>query len=408
MVFTAAVAACDRAPVDPQLEDRVTLTLEAPVAGSTLYGRVAAFSGKVSNASVSIRYSVNGEPERIGQMYPPHSGSGTSEGNFRGEAQPLRNGANTVVLRAYLGDTAVGTRSFDVMVDVPERRYAVTLVAEVPSGATMQRGAYLANDGRLAWSYPGAAFTWHDGTLVPLTGMGGVYALNNVGQVLGIEAGGSTSVLWKAGAYTRLTDFPDATMLNDHGHLARSLMPGYWHNGQFTAYPQPGMVVEMTAMNNHGAMVGNVPPTRSVAAWLTPPQFQHLPGPPLTIRAWAGTIGDGGHVLVRGRTSSTVPEFVLRQIVFHAGSVSDLSATVGLVAAAANVNASGVVAGTYGRGDALVPYTWKDGRTTDVALDSPDWNIEAVTDINDVGQIAARGRHVTTGQVAILLLTPLG
>lgn len=121
---------------------------------------------------------------------------------------------------------------------------------------------------------------------------------------------------------------------------------------------------------------------------------------------FAERIGDGGHILLAGSASIGVEEYGFRTFVFHRDTLTDLTATVGLRFDGGGINAEGVVAGMYTHGTERRTATWKDGRTTDVALASSDWTITSVYDLNDPGQILVLAQHEVTGRKSFLLLTP--
>jgi hypothetical protein len=384
----------------------VALALDAPEAGATVYGRVAAFAGTVSVPSLAVRYSVNDGPERAVQQMP--------WGAFRGEAHPLPNGTSRIDVRVYAGAEVVAAESFEVAAEVPDRRYSVVVV-DVP-GSVDVKGRHLGNDGRVAglwWSTPEAAhpFTWRAGELVKLDSMRAVSGLNNVGQVLGVAHGATPhSLIWRDGVYTPLVDAVGARALNDHGQLVRASTAGYWHDGAWVEFARPpGEALEVSSINNHGQIVGGrwvAPTTILPVLWFSPEyELLHLP----YRAANAFRISDGAHVLLQAwETPTSVPEFqAVRHVYLHAGASRDLNAAVGFRTAAGDVNASGVVAGTYSWLDQVRPFTWQDGRTTDVVLDSGEWEVKEVWSINDHGHLAAHGRHRATGRLATLLLVPL-
>lgn len=96
-----------------------------------------------------------------------------------------------------------------------------------------------------------------------------------------------------------------------------------------------------------------------------------------------------------------------RVIVYHNGASTDLSGSAGFSVVATDVNTSGTVAGIYKWDGSPRPFIWRNGRTTDVEIDSPDWEILEVWGINDTGQMTAHARHRTTGRYVTLLLTPI-
>lgn len=165
-------------------------------------------------------------------------------------------------------------------------------------------------------------------------------------------------------------------------------------------------------MNNHADMAGHLLPGNGGH----PTPIVWIGGQPQTIALGAlyqyGTafrIGDGRHGLLQGTTSATIAELSgPRSLVFHGGAVADLSAAIGPVTVARDVNASGVVVGQYTRNGSLAPFMWQDGRMTDVLVNSTEWTIEAAWAINDSGQLAVQARRVATGAFAVLLLTPAG
>ena len=392
--------------------EHVPVSLSLDVVPAAVHGRVIAFGGTVSHATAVIRYSVNGEAERVVQQYPALAGSGSDAGRFIGEAHPLRDGANTIEVRAYVGETVAATRSIAVDADVPVRNYDVTAIIDVASSSAVE-GRHLGNDGRVAGYWRDASgtahpFTWRAGTLVHLEQMGTVHGLNNVGQVLGVRVDTTLATIWHEGVYTDVPEFPNASMIDDAGRLARSLMPGYWDGSTFVAYPQQGMV-QVKAMNNHGVMVGHTFDGHPAPTIWTAAGFQKPFLPAIYRYGSAVRIGDGGHVLQTGTTSSTVPEFSgERSLVLHEGVHADLNATVGFRAAAADVNADGVVAGSYERAGAKVAFTWAAGRTADVAIAPDEWSVETVYAVNDAGQLSVQARHRVTGRLVTLLLSPRG
>lgn len=384
----------------------VTLTVQ-PREPQALYGRVAAFTGTISVPSLAVRYSIDGRAERPVQQ--------NALGEFRGEAHPLPDGTSRVEVRAYHGDTLVAMQAFDAHTEVERRRYSATVI-DVP-GSVDVRGLHLGNDGRIAgywWSTPDAAhpFTWRNGELVQLDSMRGLSGLNNVGQVLGVALGATPQTLiWRDGAYTRVPEFVGARAINDRGHLIRASTAGFWRDGGIVDFASPpGEALGVAAINNHDQIVGGrwlSSTTIRPVFWLSAPDYElvHLPYRAAT----AFRISDGGHVLLEAWDIPTsVEEFgAVRYVFHHAGAWLDLNAVVGFRTVAADVDAAGVVAGTYSWLGDPRPFTWRDGRTTDVVLDSDEWAVERVWSINDHGQISAGGRHRTTGRRATLLLAPL-
>lgn len=389
--------------------ERVEATLSLVVdASGVRYGTVIPFSGTLSHENLTVRYSVNGEAERAVDQSP--------FGPFRGEAHPLRSGTNTIVVRAYEGTRVAAAETLEVVADVPQRTYDVTKIVELPAEASLHT-VRLGNDGRVAGSWgPGThyTFTWRDGVLVPLSGMDRVHDVNNVGQVLGAAPGTYDSIIWQEGIYSQISAFGGATLINDHGHLANATTPGYWNGVEFVRYSDADAMVRARSivdMNNHGALVGRLADYSGgtyAIAWLNPPAGAKAIGVPAMYsrNPIPQRIGDGGHVLVRGYTTTGAPEFDVRAFVFHGGTLSDLTALVGYRFAAGGVNAHGVVAGVYTRDAAVHAATWQDGRTTGVALSSTDWNLVSVHDVNDKGQMLAEARHKVTGTRTFLLLTP--
>lgn len=405
--------------------ERVTMTLLAPYAADTVHGRVIGFSGLVSHAA-AIRWSLNAGTENITQTYPPNPSTGESK--YAAEAWPLPDGRSVVTVRAYVDSEVVATDSFVVQVSVPVAHYTAT-VATGP-GSTDVTGSFLANDGRIAGSWKTAAdstarpFTWRAGTFVTLDSMRQVKGLNNVGQVLGdglATAGIARTVLWQDGAYTMIDTLEAASAINDQGDLVRSLTAGYWRNGQLVSYVKPPTTgpLSVASINNSRHIAGgriNSTNRPTPVVWTSPTTWSV---PSMPSHAWLPSyhsngisrISDGGHMLMS--TSffpllGQIADFLLpRSLYLYQGQATDLNTVVGRGTIAAGVNASGTVAGSYvPSAGVLRAFTWKDGRTTDVAIDEAGWSLEAVLAINDLGQLSVKARSAATGNSVTLILTP--
>jgi hypothetical protein len=395
-----------------------TLTLDAPAAGGTVYGRVVPFTGEVS-PSLTIRTSLNGRPERAVQQFPPGPGGLNI---FWAQVHPLANGLNTVRVNAYDGEVLAASTEFQVNAEVGGTLYDVVLVDDEN---LVLFGTHLGNDGRVAGHWAGAgstqgAFTWKDGVVTRLEAMRDVRGLNNHGTVLGAPATGDLfaqrSVLWKDGVYTEI-DGISGWDINDHGHiLVASPNVGYWngtavvpyaeYDFNFPAFPR--------TMNNSGLIGGHtMASTRSNAA-IWPGDGSVIRPTPEARNSSVEKIGDGGHALVRVELQPLLgptPEFGgQRSYLYHLGASHDLNSLVGFLVQGGGVNASGTVAGTYIVDDIRRVFTWHDGRTTDVS--TLGWAVERVTAIDDSGRILVHarsgvpGRPETQGKLVTLMLTP--
>jgi hypothetical protein len=396
-----------------------TLTVVAP-AGGTVYGRVVAVHGEMSQG-LTIRTSLNGGLERDVQYFPPHPSSPDGLRTFWAEVHPLANGSNTVRVNAYDGAALANSTEFQVTAEVVEARYdAVVIDVDGSAGVA---GSHLSNDGRVAgfWTAPGATtqnpFTWRAGVLTQLDQMREVRGLNNHGTILGAPLTSDLtvrrSVLWSDGVYTEI-DGISGIDINDHGHILLGPEAGvaYWSGTEVVTYAEQSLSFPRNprTINNSNLIGGFYYSGPALAILWSGVGSTIGAAPPRARNSAIEKVGDGGHALIRadlGNLSVPPPEFSgFRYYVYHLGAFEDLNSLVGFRVQGGDVNASGTVAGTYLVGDSRRIFTWRDGRTTDVVIDTGNWVVDSVTAIDDSGRILAHARNGAAGKLVTLLLVP--
>ncbi|MBV9774296.1 MAG: hypothetical protein JO040_10125 [Gemmatimonadetes bacterium] len=372
---------------------------------------------------------------------------------FTSSAPGVAEVSDSGVVRAVAPGTAritiaSGTFTAELRVTV-ERPYTLTYLGTLP-GAEQSRATSINELGQVVGYTAGAsgnvqrAFFWESGRMTALTfpdTLGMVYsadavAVNEAGQVAGTlyTSTGYYVYLWRSGASTlaRISALISpyqgsgvARALNDRGEIVGSWRADFCtrncpgggfvvRGGQAVGLSNYGKLrIEPAGINNAGQIAGTLytggAGTESGQAF-----FLESERAPLTLLPTSQVASGAGGIDEQGRVVGTdlVLSGTVRPFFWSPGGAPTYLGVLrsGSASRATRANAQGVAIGSsdcFGC-TALVPVLFRGAevvRVNDLFV-AGDWSFDAVTDINDRGQVVGYGKNRTTGATGALLLTP--
>ena len=283
-----------------------------------------------------------------------------------------------------------------------------------------------------AWTFPDVllgsnsrAFLYSGGSMTDLGTLGGnnSYALdiNNNGQIVGSANnvyGADQGFLYSNGNMTT----PGAhsyRAINDSGKIVGQAWQGVGSGGGMRAFLSTnGAITDLgtlggnessaTGINNLGQVVGQ---SRVVGGGLNNHAFLYSGGVMTDLGTLGGNysvatgINDSGQIV--GQSSKGGLSWENTAFLYNNGTMTDLGNLGGGSSGAYAINASGQIVGSSFTSDNMWhAFLYSSGSMIDLnSLIDPDsgWVIERADGINDSGQIAATGRHLTLGQRALML-----
>lgn len=214
----------------------------------------------------------------------------------------------------------------------------------------------------------------------------GVYAMNDLGQILGgvdYGEGDRRGVIWSR--YDRPIEIntPDSAgmRLGNRGDVMG--FDWYWNRGRTQHITDSTRVVSAMNMNDHGQVVGSL--------WPQPPGPGHVAfmwqnGRSIELPTPPGMISDAEYINNRGEVVGTIsyPDFTgSRSVIWRNAVMTTIDVP--------NDDETRWVTGLNDRGQVLInsggrPYVWHRGRLTDLLADRPHATGEA-SGINNAGDI---------------------
>jgi probable HAF family extracellular repeat protein len=298
--------------------------------------------------------------------------------------------------------------------------YSITDLGPGNTYSINNLGQVIVSDGGGSGSY-----VWDNGQKTPINGSNIAFQINNFGQVTGFFADniGDRAYLWENGQRTDLGTFgglsSSAKGINDAGqiigvyHTAKDKFnPFLWENGTMTDLGTLGFNGGAMGVNNQGQVVGY----SGLVVGITH-AFKWENGNMIDLGTLSGhngsiayDINDSGQAV--GNSSNSLAQQI-QAVLWSNGNIIELGNLGGNISAAVDINNKGQVAGfgnTNGNGGLSHAFIWEDGKIADLnSLISAEsgWFLQQVSGINDRGQIVGQGINSSTGKNHAFLLNPI-